>query len=256
MMWAFLLQCKQDVLTANQVGIYGYGLNHDPPLAVSLPLASAKRLHKTIRENFGTLVFCRRYLDRLGLDRYLAGVSITTLALGKSVHTDVRQMNCLVSNGIVEPYQPLTDIEGSYSAQFEHVSSCCVLRNQRAAYNGPRLFSYVRRTKKSSVAEMTTEWHPPPSVVLPGPEQPPSRLGQLASSACVGGETCFAPSLFVLHGLRSSGRVIGAAQFCGLAVVPFFYPLVLVFLPPLGFSSTVTRMRRGVVLCFKFDSVL
>jgi methionyl aminopeptidase len=75
------------------------------------------------------LVFCRRYLDRLGLDRYLAGVSITTLALGKSVHTDTRQMNCLVSNGIVEPYQPLTDIEGSYSAQFEHVSSCCVLRN-------------------------------------------------------------------------------------------------------------------------------
>jgi len=84
------------------VGIYGYGLNHDAPLALSLPLASAKRLHTTIRENFGTLVFCRRYLDRLGLDKYLAG------------------MNCLVSNGIVEPYQPLTDIKGSYSAQFEH----------------------------------------------------------------------------------------------------------------------------------------
>ncbi|ROT36114.1 peptidase M24A, methionine aminopeptidase [Sodiomyces alkalinus F11] len=86
----------------DDVGIYGYGLNHDAPLAGSLPLASAKRLHKTIRENFGTLVFCRRYLDRLGMERYLAG------------------MNCLISNGIVEPYEPLADIPGSYSAQFEH----------------------------------------------------------------------------------------------------------------------------------------
>ena len=128
-MWAFYLQCKQDVLTVGQVGIYGYGLNHDAPLAVSLPLASANRLHKTIRENFGTLVFCRRYLDRLGLDRYLAGVSITTQALGKSVHTDTQQMNCLVSKGIVQPYLPLADIEGSYSAQFEHVRLCYVLRN-------------------------------------------------------------------------------------------------------------------------------
>lgn len=128
-MWAFLLQCKKDVLTADQVGIYGYGLNHDAPLAASLPLASAKRLHKTIRDNFGTLVFCRRYLDRLGLDRYLAGVSITILALGKSVHADTRQMNCLISNGVVEPYQPLADIEGSYSAQFEHVSLYFILRN-------------------------------------------------------------------------------------------------------------------------------
>ncbi|KAF3940804.1 hypothetical protein ABW19_dt0201218 [Dactylella cylindrospora] len=88
--------------TRDDVGIYGYGLNYDTPLTGSLPLASAKRLHKTIRENFGTIVFCRRYLDRLGVDRYLAG------------------MNCLISNGIVEPYKPLMDIEGSYSAQFEH----------------------------------------------------------------------------------------------------------------------------------------
>ncbi|EXJ80047.1 methionyl aminopeptidase [Capronia epimyces CBS 606.96] len=86
----------------DDAGIYGYGLIQDTPLAVPLPLASARRLHKTIRENFSTLVFCRRYLDRLGLERYLAG------------------MNCLISNGIVESYQPLADIKGSYSAQFEH----------------------------------------------------------------------------------------------------------------------------------------
>ncbi|KAM0321771.1 hypothetical protein ACHAQA_009867 [Verticillium albo-atrum] len=29
-------------------------------------------------------------------------------------------MNCLVSNGVVDTYAPLKDIEGSYSAQFEH----------------------------------------------------------------------------------------------------------------------------------------
>jgi methionyl aminopeptidase len=62
-------------LTTEQVGVYGYGLNHDAPLHVPVPLSSAKRLHKTIRENFGTLVFCRRYLERLGVEKYLAGVS-------------------------------------------------------------------------------------------------------------------------------------------------------------------------------------
>ena len=43
-------------------------------------------------------------------------------------------MNCLVSNGIVEQYRPLTDIKGSYSAQFEHVGLCHVLRNGHAAH--------------------------------------------------------------------------------------------------------------------------
>ena len=31
-------------------------------------------------------------------------------------------MNCLIQNGIVEPYGQLMDVKGSYSAQFEHVS--------------------------------------------------------------------------------------------------------------------------------------
>lgn len=65
------------IIVANQVkvGIYGYGLQHDAPKQVKLPFATANKLHKVIREQFGTIVFCRRYLDRLGLDRYLAGVS-------------------------------------------------------------------------------------------------------------------------------------------------------------------------------------
>lgn len=32
-------------------------------------------------------------------------------------------MNHLASQGLVEVYPPLMDIEGSYSAQFEHVRS-------------------------------------------------------------------------------------------------------------------------------------
>ncbi|KKK14759.1 hypothetical protein ARAM_006548 [Aspergillus rambellii] len=84
------------------VGVYGYGKTHDAPSPASLSLASARSLYKTINENFGTIVFCRRDLDRLGIQRYLAG------------------MNSLVANGIVEAYAPLVDIQGSYSAQYEH----------------------------------------------------------------------------------------------------------------------------------------
>lgn len=63
---------------AEQNDIYGYGLNDDVPANVRLPLTSANRLLKTIRENFGTLVFPRRYLERLGAERYVAGVSTST----------------------------------------------------------------------------------------------------------------------------------------------------------------------------------
>jgi methionyl aminopeptidase len=69
---------------------------------VDLRLSSAKSLLKVIDKNFGTLPFCRRYLDRLGQDKYLLG------------------LNSLVSNGIVESYPPLVDKKGSYTAQYEH----------------------------------------------------------------------------------------------------------------------------------------
>lgn len=42
---------------------------------VDLRLSSAKSLLKVIDKNFGTLPFCRRYIDRLGVDKYLLGVS-------------------------------------------------------------------------------------------------------------------------------------------------------------------------------------
>lgn len=64
--------------------------------------AKARSLLTTIDKNFGTLAFCRRYLDRLGEEKYLMG------------------LKALVDNGIVNPYPPLCDQKGSYTAQFEH----------------------------------------------------------------------------------------------------------------------------------------
>jgi methionyl aminopeptidase len=44
---------------------------------VDLRLSSAKSLLSVINKNFGTLPFCRRYLDRIGQDKYLLGVSFS-----------------------------------------------------------------------------------------------------------------------------------------------------------------------------------
>lgn len=64
--------------------------------------SAAKRLFHTIEKTFGTLPFCRRYLDRVGEDSHLLGLSR------------------LVKAGIVQDYPPLNDIDGCYTAQFEH----------------------------------------------------------------------------------------------------------------------------------------
>jgi hypothetical protein len=80
-----------------------YAKRDDAP-NVTLRVSSARTLLASITKNFGTLPFCRRYLDRLGHDKYLLG------------------LNNLVSAGIVEGYPPLCDIKGSYTAQSEHVS--------------------------------------------------------------------------------------------------------------------------------------
>ncbi|TRM66130.1 methionine aminopeptidase 2-like protein [Schizophyllum amplum] len=69
---------------------------------VPLRLTTAKSLLKSINKNFGTLPFCRRYLDRAGESKYL-------LAL-----------NHLVGQGIVEEYPPLFDQKGAMTAQYEH----------------------------------------------------------------------------------------------------------------------------------------
>lgn len=68
----------------------------------TLRLASAKQLLNVIDNTFGTLPFCRRYLDKIGQDKYL-------LAL-----------NNLVKAGVVTDYPPLMDAPNSYTAQLEH----------------------------------------------------------------------------------------------------------------------------------------
>jgi methionyl aminopeptidase len=85
------------------VGIYGYGRDEHVS-AAGLRHASAKSLLKTIDDNFGTIVFSRNYLERLGVKNYHLA------------------MKSLISHGIVESYGPLVDVPGSYVAQFEHVS--------------------------------------------------------------------------------------------------------------------------------------
>lgn len=69
---------------------------------VSLRSSRARSLLHTIDKNFGTLAFCRRFLDRLGEERYLMG------------------LKTLLDAGIVNSYPPLCDQKGSYTAQFEH----------------------------------------------------------------------------------------------------------------------------------------
>jgi len=68
----------------------------------SLKLTSAKSILNTINKSFGTLPFCRRYLDRLGESKYLLG------------------LNHLVQQGIVQEYPPLYEARGVMTAQFEH----------------------------------------------------------------------------------------------------------------------------------------
>jgi methionyl aminopeptidase len=69
---------------------------------VPLRLPRAKQLLATIEKQFGTLAFCRRYLDRLGETKYLMA------------------LKNLCDVGIVNPYPPLCDTKGCYTAQFEH----------------------------------------------------------------------------------------------------------------------------------------
>ncbi|XP_037616616.1 methionine aminopeptidase 2-like isoform X2 [Sebastes umbrosus] len=69
---------------------------------IPIRLPRAKHLLNVINENFGTLAFCRRWLDRLGETKYLMA------------------LKNLCDLGIVAPYPPLCDTKGCYTAQFEH----------------------------------------------------------------------------------------------------------------------------------------
>ncbi|XP_022082523.1 methionine aminopeptidase 2-like [Acanthaster planci] len=69
---------------------------------VPLRMARAKLLLHKINTHFGTLAFCRRWLDRIGETKYLMA------------------LKNLCDTGIVDAYPPLCDVKGCYTAQFEH----------------------------------------------------------------------------------------------------------------------------------------
>jgi methionyl aminopeptidase len=69
---------------------------------VPLRLPKSKQLLQVVNNNFGTLAFCRRWLDRLGQSKYLMG------------------LKDLCDKGIIDAYPPLCDTKGCYTAQFEH----------------------------------------------------------------------------------------------------------------------------------------
>jgi len=69
---------------------------------VPIRINRAKGLLNTINKKFGTLAFCKRWLERAGETKYL-------LALKH-----------LCDLGIVNDYPPLVDIKGCYTAQMEH----------------------------------------------------------------------------------------------------------------------------------------
>jgi methionyl aminopeptidase len=69
---------------------------------VPLRVKSSKALLHAIEQNFGTLAFCRRWLDDIGQTRHLMA------------------LKNLVDNDLVQPYPPLCDARGSYVTQMEH----------------------------------------------------------------------------------------------------------------------------------------
>lgn len=78
-----------------------YMKNFDAPF-VPLRLQASQKLLGTVNKNFGTLAFCKRWLDRLGATKYQMA------------------LKDLCDKGILDAYPPLCDIKGCYTAQFEH----------------------------------------------------------------------------------------------------------------------------------------
>lgn len=78
-----------------------YMKNFDTPF-VPLRLQSSKQLLGLINKNFGTLAFCKRWLDRAGATKYQMA------------------LKDLCDKRVVEAYPPLCDVKGCYTAQYEH----------------------------------------------------------------------------------------------------------------------------------------
>ncbi|TMW69286.1 hypothetical protein Poli38472_001442 [Pythium oligandrum] len=81
---------------------------------VPLRLPRAKKLLSHITRTFGTLPFCRRWLERED------GGSTFINPKGAKQEKYLMALKNLVDTGIVTAYPPLVDVKGSYTAQYEH----------------------------------------------------------------------------------------------------------------------------------------
>jgi methionyl aminopeptidase len=69
--------------------------------SVALRNPKAKALLNEINNRFGTLAFCRKWLE-------------------ETFPRHIVPLNALVNAGAVDAYPPLNDVSGSYVAQYEH----------------------------------------------------------------------------------------------------------------------------------------
>lgn len=81
---------------------------------VPLRMQSSKKLLSHINKTFGTLAFCRRWLERED------GGSKTINGDRGKQEKYMGALKNLCDVGIVQPYPPLCDAKGCYTAQYEH----------------------------------------------------------------------------------------------------------------------------------------
>lgn len=94
-----------------------YMLDYDMASSARQPalrLPKSRALLHHIRKTFGTLAFCRRWLERPD------GGSFTVNGADGRQERYLAALNNLCEVGLATPYPPLVDVKGSYTAQYEH----------------------------------------------------------------------------------------------------------------------------------------
>ena len=85
---------------------------HAPHVPLRLP--RSKKLLAHINKTFGTLAFCRRWLERAD------GGSLTVNGSKGKQEKYMGALKNLCDVGIIQAYPPLCDVKGCYTAQYEH----------------------------------------------------------------------------------------------------------------------------------------
>ena len=130
-----------------------YALASELPERYTLQHQSARSLLKSIQRNFGTLPFCRRYLDHAGEKNYLLAVRLVTLVTNN-------QLNTLVKERLVMDYPPLVDPQpGAMTAQFVSGQRSSLLKTgthyiittnlQRGGFTRRRLLENAKNASKT-----------------------------------------------------------------------------------------------------------